>query len=135
MKFGVRGVQCAVSTTPTPTPTTVTVTTNNGWNVSLQPQNPASTVRNVAVKCCTYGENADSSSKMLQRAWQMNRTCCNLLQIPWKIQVQSWMMCTTILTSQCPNPGMQHFELYSMVSVLGTQSNSKDSRSLPLGCI
>ena len=77
------------TTTPTPTPTTVTVTTNNCWNVSLQLQNPASTVRNVAVKCCTYGGNADSSSKMLQRAWKMDRTCCKLLQIPWKIQ---WKM-------------------------------------------
>ena len=36
---------------------------------------------------------------------------------------------------KCLNSGMQHFELYSMVSVLGTQSNSKDSRFLPLGCI
>ena len=46
-------------------------------------------MRNVAVKCCTYGGNADSSSKMLQRAWKMDRTCCKLLQIPWKIPMEN----------------------------------------------
>lgn len=31
--------------------------------------------------------------------------------------------------------GLQHFELYSMVSLLGSGSSPKDSRFLPLGCI